>query len=145
MAFEFNLDYIKSDTRAKIITAEAAIALLGGIVNCFKFGIGGGFLSFVFWTTLIISGLIVVLNICKVYQLLFLKFGNALVQGEQIYIGVWALFYGIATIVSFFGWGGSDLFVYIELGLFIADGYFHYKKPRNSSEDNQNIPDQQEV
>ena len=104
MAFEFNLDYIKTDTRAKIITAEAAVALLGGIINFFKGGIAAGFLSFVFWTTLMISGLVVVLNICKVYQLLFVKFGNALVQGEIIYIGLYTLFYGIGSIISFSLW-----------------------------------------
>ena len=30
MAFEFNLDYVKTDTRAKVIAAEAAVGLLGG-------------------------------------------------------------------------------------------------------------------
>ena len=145
MAFEFNLDYIKTDTRAKIITAEAAVALLGGIINFFKGGIAAGFLSFVFWTTLIVSGLIVVLNICKVYQLLFVRFGNALVQGEIIYIGLYTLFYGIGSIISLFGWGASNLFAYVELGLFIADAFFHIKRPRYSSSDDQNLSNQQEA
>ena len=145
MAFEFNLDYVKTNTRAKVIVAEAAVALLGGIINSFWGGMAGPFLSFVFWTTLIISGLIVVLNICKVYQILFVKFGTAFVQAEQIYIGVWAIFYCISTIVSFFGWGASNLFAYVELALFIVDGYCHLKMPRYSSGDGQNLPDQQEA
>ena len=49
MAFEFNLDYVKTDTRAKVIAAEAAVGLLGGIINSFWGGMAGPFLSFVFW------------------------------------------------------------------------------------------------
>ena len=145
MAFEFNLDYVKTDTRAKVIAAEAAVGLLGGIINSFWGGMAGPFLSFVFWTTLMISGLIVMLNICKVYEMLYAKFGNAFVQGEQIYIGVWAIFYCISTIVSFFGWGASNLFAYIELGLFIVDGYCYLRMPRFSSGGAQSLPDQQEA
>ena len=92
-----------------------------------------------------ISGLIVMLNICKVYEMLYAKFGNAFVQGEQIYIGVWAIFYCISTIVSFFGWGASNLFAYIELGLFIVDGYCYLRMPRFSSGGAQSLPDQQEA
>ena len=145
MAFEFNLDYVKTDTRAKVIAAEAAVGLLGGIINSFWGGMAGPFLSFVFWTTLMISGLIVMLNICKVYEMLYAKLGSALVQGEIIYIVVWAIFYCISTIVSFFGWGASNLFAYVELGLFIFDGYCYNRMPRFSSSGAQNLPDQQEA
>ena len=42
MAFEFNLEYIKTNTRAKVITAEAACGLLGGILNSILGGLAGG-------------------------------------------------------------------------------------------------------
>ena len=144
-SFEFNLDYIKTNTRAKIITAEAACALLGGILAPVESlgGTAGPFLSFVFWTTFLISGLIVLLNICNVYEKIYLKFGNVVVQSEQIYIGVWAVFYAIATIVSFFGWGASNLIAYVEIILFIVDGYFHYKNPRFASDSPESLPDAQ--
>ena len=143
MAFEFNLHYIKTNTRAKVIAAEAACALLGGILNSIPFlgGLAGPFLSFVFWTTMIISGLVVLLNICQVYEKLYARFGQVVVQSEQIYIGVWGLFYVIATFISFFAWGAGNLIAYVEVVLFIIDGYLHYKMPRYSSDASNSLPD----
>ena len=143
MAFEFNLHYIKTNTRAKVITAEAACALLGGILNSIPWlgGLAGPFLSFAFWTTMLISGLVVLLNICQVYEKLYARFGQVVVQIEVIYVGVWAVFYGIATIISFFSWGAGNLIAYIELVLFIVDGYLLHKMPRYSSDTSQSLPD----
>ena len=90
---------------------------------------------------MIISGLVVLLNICQVYEKLYARFGQVVVQGEQIYIGVSAVFYGIETIISFFSWGAGNLIAYIELVLFIVDGYLHYKMPRYSSDTSKSLPD----
>ena len=143
MAFEFNLVYIKTNTRAKIIAAEAAFALLGGIMNAVS---GGTFLGLALWTTFFISGSIVVLNICNVYEKIYARFGTLVVQCEQIYIGVWVIFYAINAILSWIPlmWGFAYLIGYLELGLFIFDGYLHHTKPRYSSETTaENLPEDQ--
>ena len=142
MAFEFNLVYIKTNTRAKIIAAEAAFALLGGLINTVS---GGKFLGFALWTTVFISGSIVVLDICNMYENLYGGFGTLVVQCEQIYIGVSILFYAINAILSGIHiWGLAYLIGYLELGLFVLDGYLHHTKPRHSSENMaQNLPKDQ--
>ena len=145
MAFEFNLVYIKTNTRAKIIAAEAAFALLGGIMNAVSVS-SGTFLGLALWTTFFISGSIVVLNICNVYEKIYARFGTLVVQCEQIYIGVWAIFYAINAILSWIPmmWGFAYLIGYLELGLFVFDGYLHHTKPRYSSENTaENLPEDQ--
>ena len=143
MSFELNLTYIRTNTRGKIIAAEAAFGLLGGIINIVWGGLAGPLLGFTFWTTLIISGNIVLLTTCNVYEKIYAKIGNLLVQLEQCYIGLWILFYAISTILSFITWGLSNLVAYIELVLFIVDGYFHYKSPRFTADAEQSIPEEQ--
>ena len=142
MAFELNLTYLKTNTRAKIIAAEAVFGLLGGIINSVY---GGAFLGFALWTTMILSGAIILLNVAKLYELMYLKLGTLMVQGEIVYIGLWIIFYAINTILSFIPhfWNGSYVIGYFELVLFIADGYFHHKTPRFTSDTSENFPDEQ--
>lgn len=140
MAFEFNLAYLKTETRAKIIAAEAVFGLLGGIINSVY---SSPFLGFALWTTMMLSGAIIVLNVCNLYEKIYAKFGNLMVQVEQIYIGLWIIFYAINAVLSFIFWNGSYIIGYIELVLFIADGYFHYKTPRFSSDTAENFPEEQ--
>ena len=143
MSFELNLDYLHTNTCGQIFAVEAIFGLLGGIINIFSIGRATGLLAFTFWTTLFISGNIVLLTICNVYEKIHAKLGNLLVQLEQCYIGLWIIFYGIATILTFIGWGLSALVAYIELMLFIVNAYFHYKSPRFSPETSENIPAEQ--
>ena len=136
-SFELNLMYLRN-SRGLIIAAEAAFALLGGIISSVLVmaGFTWAFSQFTFWTTCCISATIVLLNICNVYEKLHSKFGRLLTQIELCYIGLWFIFYAIATVLSFFDWDGSDIIAYIEFVLFAVDGYFHfldYNKPKAES------------
>ena len=144
MGYELNLAYLWENPRAKIVAAEAVVGLLGGIINAFWKGIAKELLAFSFWTTMIISGSIVVLNILKLYNKLHDRIGNLLVQIEECYIGLWGIFYAISTILSFISWGLSNVAGYVELVLFAADGYFHYKCQTFPSKEQDSIQEEKE-
>ena len=127
MVFQLNLNYIRSN-RGAVITAEASLGLIGGIMTAV---VPSGFLAFSLWSTLTVSGAILLLNILNVYQLLHAKF-SFLVKVELGYVAVWALFYLIATIISFIPtlWTIGAIIGYIELALFLMDGFLHFRVHR---------------
>ena len=143
MPFELNLDYLRTDKRANVMALETVFGLLGGIVNAFDGGIAQVLLVWTFWTTFIISGNLILFTVCNVYEKIYAKLGNLLIQLEMCYIGLWIIFYAISTVLSFIQWGGSNLVAYIELVIFIFDAYLYYKKPRftpSSAEDDDQKP-----
>jgi hypothetical protein len=144
MAYELNLDYLWNNDRAKIIAAEAAFALVGFIINGVWGGLAKGLLSFTFFTTMVISGSIVLLNVVKLYEKLHEAIGNLLVQIEECYIGIWIFFYVVCTILGLISWGLGNLVGYVELGLFVGHGIFHYQSLKNPSETPQNSPEETE-
>merc|ERR1719284_1287356 len=126
MVFELNTDYIRSN-RGMIVTAETALGGIGGIIALVEFS---GFMSFCLWTTFMISGALVLLNVLNVYQALHTKF-SFLTKVEFGYVAIWALFYIIATIWSFISWGISSIIGYVELALFLLDGFLHFRVYRS--------------
>ena len=128
MVFQPNLDYLSSN-RGMVITAEAALAVIGSIVGAV---FQSGFLAFCLWSTLIISGALLLLNILNVYQLLQAKFSH-LAKVELGYVAVWALFYLISTIISFVPtfWTPDAIIGYVEFALFLLDGFFHFRMYRS--------------
>lgn len=126
MVFELNIDYIRSN-RGMLVTAEAVLGGIGGIISLVTFS---GFMSFCFWSTFMISGALVLLNVLNVYQALHAKF-SFLTKVEFGYVAIWALFYIIATIWSFISWGISSIIGYVELALFLLDGFLHFRVYRS--------------
>jgi len=126
MVFELNLDYIRSN-RGMLVTAETVLGGIGGIISLVTFS---GFMSFCFWSTFFISGALVLLNVLNVYQALHAKF-SFMTKVEFGYVAIWALFYIIATIWSFISWGISSIIGYVELALFLLDGFLHFRVYRS--------------
>ena len=136
-SFGLNLMYLRN-SRGLVIAAEAAFALLGGIIGSVLAMAGHiwAFSQFIFWTTCCTSATIVILRICNLYENLDSKCSRLLTQIELCYVGIWLILYAIATVLSFFDWDGSDIIAYIEFVLFAVDGYFHfldYNKPKAES------------
>ena len=128
MAFQCDLVYVRTSNRAKILVAEACFGLLGGIINAFWGGLAAGLLTFLFWSTLVLSGLLVLLHICNIYDRVQERLGAALWRQIEIsYIGGWILLYLMATILSFINFGGSNVIAYIELVLFAAEALITYR------------------
>ena len=128
MAFQLNLDYFRSN-RGMITTAETLFGLIGGIITA---AIPSEFLAFCFWTTLIFSGALLLLNALNMYQFLQSKF-SLLPKVELGYVAVWALFYLIAAIISFVPtfWSAGVVFGYLELALFLLDGFLIIRMHRS--------------
>ena len=128
MAFQVNLHYIRS-SRGMIITAETLFALIGAIITAV---IPSEFLAYCFWTTLILSGALLLLNALNVYPFLQAKF-SLLAKVELGYVAVWALFYVIAAIISFVPtfWSAGAVFGYLELALFLLDGFLIIRMHRS--------------
>jgi len=126
MVFSLNVDYIRSN-RGMIVTAEAALAAIGGIISLV---VGGVFLRFCFWATFCLSGSLLLLNVLNVYQALHTKF-NFLAKVELGYVAVFILLYVIATIMSFISFGISAIIGYVELALFLLDGFLHFRVYRS--------------
>jgi len=122
MVFSLNVDYIRSN-RGMIVTAEAALAAIGGIISLV---VGTGLLSFCFWATFCISGSLVLLNVLNVYQALHTKF-SFLAKVEFGYVAVFILLYVITTIMSFISFGIAAIIGYVELLLFLLDGFLHFR------------------
>jgi len=129
MVFQLNLDYVRSN-RGMIVTAETALAAIGGLIASVLFY---GFLSFCFWGTFFISGALLLLNVLNVYQALHAKFAF-LTKVEFGYVAVWALFYLIATIMSFISWNIPYIIAYVELVLFALDGFLHFRVYRSGGD-----------
>lgn len=128
MVFQLNLDYIRSN-RGMIITAQTAFALIGGIITAVQYS---ALLSFNFWSTLIVSGAVLLLNLLNAYQALHAKF-SFLVKVELGYVGLWALLYLVATIISFIplSWTVGAIIGYVEFALFLLDGFLHFRVYRS--------------
>ena len=124
MGIPLNIDYVRS-SRGLILTAELAVGFIGGIIAVVY---SDHFLSFCLWTTILISGIMLVLNILKAYRTLHDKFAF-LIFVELGYVAVWALLYVVAAIVSAVpgSWNAAAVFGYIELTLFILDGYLYFR------------------
>jgi hypothetical protein len=130
MVFSLNVDYIRSN-RGMIVTAEAALAAIGGIISIV---VKGGLLSFCFWATFCVSGSLVLLNVLNVYQALHTKF-SFLAKVEFGYVAVFILLYVITAIMSFISFGISAIIGYVELALFLLDGFLHFRVYRSGGGD----------
>ena len=128
MVFELNINYIRSN-RGMIITAEAVLGIVGGIIAAATFT---SFMSFVFWSTVAISGALLLLNVLNVYQAVQVKFSH-FPKVEFGYVVVWALFYIINTFISFAYWNISYIIGYVELALFLLDGFLHFRVYKSGS------------
>ena len=160
MSSELNLQYF-TFLNGQIVCAEGMVALVGAILNSQSYIVrASSFLAFVLWTTIIFSGVIIVLNVLNLYKKLIDKFGVIVGQCELVYAGLWLIFYLICAIFSFIpgsneknrlGWKWSNesgkivqvynsywsathslvhVCGYIEILLFLVDGYLQYKIPR---------------
>ena len=92
MGVSLNIDYIRS-SRGLILTAEFAVGLIGGIIAAVY---ADHFLSFCLWSTILISGIMLALNVLKAYRTLHDKF-SFLIFVELGYIAMWVLFYVVAA------------------------------------------------
>jgi len=176
MSSDLNFAYFKF-LNAKIVCAKAIVAVLGAILNSTANSYShpiraSGFLSFVFWTTVILSLVIIVFNVLNIYPKLIEKYGVIVGQCELVYVGLWLIFYAICAIFSFIPgsqektlgkyvwnpttntgtyefeyWSSSATVVhvcgFIEILLFLVDGYLQYKFPRIVSGTNTNKPKEQ--
>ena len=124
MGVQLNIDYIRS-SRGLILTAELAFGFIGGIIAVVY---SDHFLSFCLWSTILISGIMLVLNVLKAYRTLHDKF-SFLIFVELGYIAMWVLFYVVAAIITAVpgSWNAGSVFGYIELVLFILDGYLYFR------------------
>ena len=148
-----NLAYFKSK-RAKIVCAETVLALLGGILNATHRCKGDVFLGFMFWTTFIISGAFMFLNVFGAWEKLVEKYAyqvfNVTVHDTEkwfnvLYVGSRIFFYIICAIISFFPlyWSIAYIVGYIELLLFFVEGYILYKMKNAKSGDIHTLTDYQ--
>ena len=128
MVIQLNLDYVRS-YRGMIVIAETAFGLIGALVTI---AAGSDFWSLVFWSTLIVSGTILSLNIVNTCQALHVQF-SFLTKVEFGYVAVWALLYLIGTIISFVPtfWTGVAVIGYVELAIFLLDGFLHFREYRS--------------
>ena len=170
MSSKLNFSYFKY-FNAKISTAKIIIAIVAGVLNArynTRVGISnirsckyaifyGYFLSFLFWTTMLISGIIIVMNLMNIYQKLVEVYGLIVGKCELVYTGLWIIFYVVCTILTFIpdsyetlrclkfeesklvqvdldNWRTPQIVVhicgFIQLLLFLIDGYLQYKFPR---------------
>ena len=125
-----------------VLMAEAAFGFVGGIIAVLSNSPEAAshtnhFWPFCLWSTFIISGGMFLLNILNTYQDLHAKF-VFLVFVELGYVAVWALFYVIAAIISFVpGWWSMPAIIgYVELALFLLDGFFHFQGYRTKGAEN---------
>ena len=172
MSAELNFAYFNF-LNAKIVCAEAIVAVIGAILNSTSNSYShpiraSGFLSFVFWTTVILSVVIVVINVLNIYPKLIGKYGVIVGQCELVYVGLWVIFYAICALFSliagsneknlgvwnnetskreFSYWSSSTTVVhvccFIEIILFLVDGYLQYKIPRIVSSTTTKKPEEQ--
>jgi len=132
MVFQLNVDYIRSN-RGMLVTAEAVLGCVGGIICAVSSW--SGYMSFVMWTTVMISGTLVLLNVLNTYQALHAKF-PILTKVEFGYVAIWTLFYAIGTIISFVPtfWSIFYIIGYVELALFLLDGFLHFRVFRSGGD-----------
>ena len=107
------------------MTAEAIFGLVGGVITSIYYDL---FWQIVFWSTLIVSGTILLLNLLNAYQPLRTK-ASFLGTMEFGYVVLWALLYLIGTIISFIPkfWMVGAVIGYIEGVLFLLDGVLHFR------------------
>ena len=148
-----NLAYFKCK-RAKIVCAETGLALLGGILNATHHSKGDVFLGFIFWTTLVTSGVFIFLNVFGAWEKLMEKYAYQVFNGTVhdtekwfniLYVGSRILFYSICAIISFFPlyWSIANIVGYIELFLFFVEAYILYKMKNSKSGDVHTLTDYQ--
>ena len=181
MSSDLNFAYFKF-INAKIVCTEAVVAVIGAILNSttndYSHPIRAtGFLSFVFWTTVILSLVIIVINVLNIYPKLIDKYGVIVGQCELVYVGLWLIFYAICALFSFVPgsqektgylgtwnqvtmkrefnyWSTSATLLhvcgFVEIPLFLVDGFLQYKFPRivagtttNKPKEEGNTTDQQ--
>lgn len=124
MGLAWNLDFVKG-THGMAMLAQVVLALVGGIVNIF---FGTGFLGFVFWTTLFISGVLLFLHIFNAAQSLENAFPY-LTKIELGYALIWGIFTAIASVLAFMS--VISLFSALIGGVlavaFFTDAFFKYR------------------
>jgi len=126
-----DLSQIKS-TQGLIYATQIVLAAIGGIFTL----VGGGsaFWTFVFWSTVIISGLILGLKIFGILPTLEAKFAW-FSKVILVYVGVWTGFYIICAIISFISFSLSGILVYILLAVFVLDLFFRYRAYKKGGPD----------
>merc|ERR1712008_613949 len=93
---------------------------------------GSGFWAFTFWSTVVISGLLLGLAVFQILPTLEAKL-PLLSKAKLGYVAVWTLLYVISSIISFVTFALNAILVYILLGLFVLDLFFHYRVYKTGS------------
>jgi len=118
-----DLSYIKT-TQGLIQCSQIVLAAIGGIFNL---ALGAsGFWSFVFWSTVIISGLFLALEVFQIMPSLEAKI-PILIKVRFGYVFGWTILYVICSIWSFVTFQLSGILVYILLAVFFLDLFFRYR------------------
>jgi len=111
---------------------QIVLAGIGGIYNLV---LGGNpFWNFVYWSTVVISGLLLAAKVFGILPTLEAKFFwfNRAILG---YVAVWAGLYGICSIMSFISFNLGGVLLYITLATFVVDLILRYLAYRKGGPD----------
>lgn len=128
MGVEWNTNFMRT-MPGMVMAGQVVLALIGAIISLIT---STALHAFAFWSTLIISGVFLLLHICNLMQTIEAKF--PLITRVQLgYVGVWTILYIIVSIVSFFGFAISAILVYAILIVFLIDLFIRYREYRSGS------------
>jgi len=95
---------------------------------------GSGFWAFVFWSTVILTSLIIGLNVFEILPKLQMSFSYT----DKVILGytvLYTIFYGICAIISFISFSLSAIIVYLLLFLFCTELFLAYCRNSRNSQD----------
>jgi len=109
------------------MSAEVVLGLVGGVTGII---LASGFESFLFWTTVIISGLFLFTHITNLTQMMEARF-PILVKLHLIYLCVWAGLLTVDIIVCIVSFKLIGIVVGLLLCAFLVDLVLKYRKWRS--------------
>ena len=139
MGLTWNPDFVKSPA-GMAQTGQVIFAFVGGIVNIFS---GDGLLGFAFWSTLFISGFLLLMHICNMAQSIEAGFPY-FSKVELGYAVIWGIVFIVASIIGTITFAFSVLFAYVCTIAFGVDAFFKLKNYRERMANQQAATGQQQ-
>lgn len=128
MGLTWDVNFLKT-LPGMLMGGQVVVSIVGGIVNIFSLGLATGLLGFLFWSTAVISGFLLLCHVCNLIQMIEAKF-PIFAKVQLGYIALWTILFLIACILSFITFGVSAILGYIDIILFIIDGGLRYRAYR---------------